>query len=148
MNPSDNSRVKILLTNSTVVEGTVKKWFGESIVLQSLNDDSTMIIINPQQNVMLVKVYSESASEEPDYENKTEEPMTTFVEEPQTQLQLEFEEVLDQPSDDPIRNKTLAHLRTLMAEEDRQIIANKLKSHHIGDAKRVQYEQPNFIKKA
>jgi hypothetical protein len=149
MNPPDNSHVKILLTNSTLVEGIVEEWFGNAVKLRSLQDNSYLIINNPQENIMLTKVFLGEPTEETAEETADESSYTPplMYEDPQTELDQEFEQVYNQPSGDPVRDKSLAELKTLMAEQDRQIIANKLRSHHIGDTKKVKYEQPGFLKK-
>lgn len=141
MIPPENSRVKVLLRNNTVAEGIVKEW-GESIKLQSLDEQSYMIILHPNEDIILFKVFLEGNSEEMKISSKYESR-----EETKTELENRFQQVLDQPSDDANRIKSLAELRLLLAQEDRQIIANKLKQHHIGETKKVEYGYPRFLKK-
>jgi hypothetical protein len=148
MIPPDKSHVKILLRNNTIVEGVVEEWYGNVVKLQSLDDKSYVIIPHPEEDIILIKVFLEPATEE----TSTETPMETPVEEhdpveTKTELEEKFQQTLEQPSGDPLRDKSLAELKTLMAAQDRQIIANKLKSHHLGETKKVKYGYPGFFKK-
>ena len=46
-----------------------------------------------------------------------------------------------------LRNKKLAELKIMANDAERQIIANKLKTHFPSQVKGVQYGQPRFFKK-
>jgi hypothetical protein len=135
MNPPINSHVKILLRNNTTAEGIVKEW--DTIVkLQSLDGQSYMIILHPQEDIILIKVFLEE-----NYRKNIQE------ESQKTELEQQFQQVVEQPSDDPTRIKSLVELRGLLAKQDKQIIANKLKQHYIGTARKVEYGVPRFFKK-
>lgn len=140
MTPPENSHVKILLRNNTVAEGIVKEW-GDSIKLQSLDEQSYMIILHPKEDIILFKVFLKDNLEEIKMSAEEE------LEENKSELENRFQQTLEQPSDDPARIKSLAELRVLLAQEDRQIIANKLKQHYIGQPKKVEYGSPRFLTK-
>lgn len=133
MIPPIESHVKILLRNNATVEGIVKEWSTEVIKLQSLDDQSYIIIPNPAQDIILIKVFLERPAEE-----KTEI---------KTKLEQRFQQMMEQPSDNPIRNKSLAELKILLSEQDKQIVANKLKNHYPNEAKKVEYGYPRFLSK-
>jgi hypothetical protein len=123
------SHVKILLKNNTIVEGIVEEW-GDNIKLSSLEKDSYIIIQNPKENIVLVKIF---------IKNKL----------PQEKIDLEenFQQVVQSPSEDPLRLKSLVELKGLMCKQDKQIISDKLKNHHIESNQLVTYATPNFFKK-
>lgn len=137
MIPPNNSHVKILLRNNTTVEGIVQEW-GDTVKIQSLGGQNYMIILHPKEDIILIKVFLNNLPEEKVFSNS---------EEPQNELEQKFQHILEQPSDDPKRIQSLAELRVLLAKEDRQIIANKLKNHHVGETKKVKYGYPRFFSK-
>lgn len=53
--PKD-SLVKIYFKNGTVIEGIVLTWSDKKGLLRSLSGDSRMIIYNPIENVMMIKL--------------------------------------------------------------------------------------------
>jgi hypothetical protein len=141
MKQEAGQHVKILLVNSTIVEGIVEEWNDESMILKSIGEKSYIIIKRPQSDIMLIKVMLDSVAEK----NKIEPKLDTN--DYKSELNSEFNRVYNQPSGDPLRDKRLAELKILINEADRQIISNKLKSHHIGNAKKVKYEYPGFFTK-
>lgn len=138
MTPPDKSHVKILLKNNATVEGIVQEW-GTNIKLRSLDDQSYMIIPHPESDIVLIKVFHSDTFEE------KEKIEIVSEEEIKTELEQQFQQVVKQPSDDPTRHKSLAELKVLLANQDRQIIANKLRSHHLGETKKVEYGYPGFL---
>lgn len=137
MIPQTGQHIKCMLKNNVVVEGILEDWFANGVKLKSLDGKRLVLITNPN-DIMMITVFLE-----PDEEaEKIVKP-----EVPQTELGEKFQEVYEQPSGDPLRDKSLAELRGMMAEEERQMIANKLRSHHIGDTKKVKYGYPGFFKK-
>jgi sRNA-binding regulator protein Hfq len=137
MIPPLKSRVKILLRNNTITEGIVQEW-SDTVKLQSLDDKSYMIILHPKEDIILIKVY---------LNNSLKEEISSNSEESQNELEQKFQQTLEQPSDDPNRIQSLAELRILLDKENRQMIVNKLKSHHIGETKKVEYGHPRFFSK-
>ena len=142
MIPPTNSHVKILLRNNTIIEGIVQEWYGNLVKLQSLDDKSYVIIPHPEQDIILIKVFLDPNAKEENLESQEAESK-----EVKTELEQQFQQTLEQPSGDPLRDKSLAELKTLMAAQDRQIVANKLKNHHIIETKKVKYGYPGFFKK-
>lgn len=139
MIPPNKSHVKILLRNNATVEGIVQEW-SNFIKLQSLDEQSYMIIPRPEDDIILIKVFLENPSEE-------KEKIKTTSEEIKTELEQQFQQVVEQPSDDPTRHKSLAELKVLLVNQDRQIITDKLRSHHLGETKKVEYGYPGFLPK-
>ncbi|CAB4196521.1 hypothetical protein UFOVP1290_41 [uncultured Caudovirales phage] len=133
--------VKILLINSTIVEGIVEEWNDESIILKSIGEKSYVIIKRPQSDIMLIKVMLETTAEKNNFE--PEQNLSDY----KSELNSEFDSTYNQPSGDPLRDKRLAELKILINEADKEIISNKLKSHHIGNTKKVKYEYPGFLTK-
>ncbi len=136
--------VKILLVNSTIVEGIIEEWNDDSIILKSIGEKSYVIINRPQSDIMLIKVMLDYAPEKNKTLNKEQEQVTNTYKE---ELSSEFAKVYNQPSGDPLRDKRIAELKILINEADKEIISNKLKNHHIGNTKKVKYEYPGFFTK-
>jgi len=133
MIPPDKSRVKILLRNNTIAEGIVQEW-ADTVKLRSLDDQSYMIILHPKEDIILIKVFLERPSEEKEEIKPTSE------------LEQKFQQTIEQPSDEPTRHQSLAELRILLSQQERQILANKLRQHHLGETKKVEYGYPRFFK--
>jgi hypothetical protein len=138
MIPPEKSHVKILLKNNATVEGIVQEW-GINIKLRSLDDQSYMIIPHPESDIVLIKVFHSDTFEE------KEKIETASEDEVKTKLERQFQQVIEQPSDDPTRHKSLAELKVLLANQDRQLIADKLRSHHLRETKKVEYGYPGFL---
>lgn len=136
MIPPDKSHVKILLRNNTIVEGIVQEW-SDNIKLQSLDDQSYMIILHPKEDIILIKVFLERDESEGEKEEIK----------PTSALEQKFQETVEQPSDEPTRHQSLADLRVLLSQQERQILANKLRQHHLGETKKVEYGYPRFFSK-
>lgn len=136
MTPPINSHVKILLRNNTITEGIVQEW-SNIVKLQSLDDQSYMIIFHPEDDIILLKVFLDQAPAE----------KVKIISKEQSELEEKFQRIVEQPSDDLNRHQNLAELRVQLAKQERQIIANKLKDHHIGQTQKVTYEQPRFFPK-
>lgn len=132
--------VKIILRNGAMAEGTVEEWYANEVKLKSLDGESILIITHPAEDIMLIKVFLEKESEEE--ENLlTEEDADEFAE------QFTEAEATHDPTD-PDSRKSLAQLRIEMIQQERKIIAEKLKNHSpsTGPGK-VQYGYPGLGKK-
>lgn len=154
MIPPTDSHVKILLRNNTIVEGIVKEWYGNVVKLQSLDDKSYVIIPHPEEDIILIKVLEGMPKIDlplVDEVTDTTDTVTTeavhMVEREKSQLESQFEEAQNLPTDDPDKAKTLAQLRILMAEQDKKIISQKVRNHYPSEAKKVKYGYPGFFKK-
>lgn len=134
-----DTHVKILLRNNTIAEGVVQEW-SNIVKLKSVDDQSYMIILHPEEDIILIKVFLENSLEE-----KIKTIFKEDSEEVKTELEQKFQQTIDQPSDETARHKSLAELRVLLSQQERQIIANKLRQHHLGQAKKVEYGYPRFF---
>lgn len=138
ISPPIGSHVKVLLRNATTVEGIVETWNDQNIKLISLDQKSYCILYEPKQDILLVKVFIEPVKEI---------ETTPIPEKKKIELEQQFQKTYQEPSEDPLRVKKIAELKIMMAAQERQITANKLKQHHIPTVVPVNYEQPNFFKK-
>lgn len=133
--------VKLVFRNSTQLEGLVETWENNMAVLASKDQKSKMIVLNVSSDVMAIKVALDEGSQ---------------PEQPQTQSQLQkskaedlqdkFEEVKSAPSQDNLRIKNLADLRTMIINEEKNIVREKLRSHYPTTVGQSYYGNP-FIKK-
>lgn len=126
------SHVKCVLQNSTVVEGIVLEWSNKIVKLKSLDETNIMIITHPEEDIRLIKVYVVE-----DKKNNV----------PLSDLEQQFKEEVEKPTNSDLRLKNLVDLKKMMAEQEKKIISEKLKSHHIGNVHGVKYEYPGFLKK-
>jgi hypothetical protein len=138
MNTYVGQHVKCFLRNSAVVEGIVIEW-DKTIELQSLDRKSILIIHHPDEDIILTKML---LSEETHQNVQSLEQ--AFKKLPTT------EEVAEDEKLDPmtLQAKSAAELRIELAKQERKILVEKLKDHHLGQTQRVEYGQPKFIKKA
>ncbi len=118
MKPEKGQYVKCLLTGGPLVEGIVEEW-SNYVRLKSNND---YYIIHNIKDIILTKIINQVS----------EIPLET--------LEKEFQETYEKPSDDHLRVKQLTDLRVLMAQQEKKIIEDQLKSHTISGAKPVKYE--------
>lgn len=123
MKPQINQHVKCVFRNGTVVEGIVESWDKEAI-LTSLDGANKLIIMRPDDDIMLIKLVLKS------------QKLSL------SELEHQFEKTLAQPSDTPNRLETLAELRTQLAEAEKQVVAQKMKDHHIGTPRLTKYQSP------
>jgi hypothetical protein len=108
--------VKCVFKNGTVIEGIVIDWLVGQVQLQSLNDESIMIITHPEEDIMLIKILADKPSE------KIES----------SALQEEIKEKLEEAhsqEDSELQDKTITELKQLVRSQEKQIIANKIKEH-------------------
>lgn len=129
MRPEIGQRVKCVLNNGTVIEGIVKNW-GNEVELLSLDEQSILIIPRPTTDIMLIKIMLKS---------KKKETVSNLEE--------EFDKVYEQPSNDDLRLNKMVELKTLLADQERAIIKNKLHNHQIGNIRKVEYGFPGLGKK-
>lgn len=135
MNIDCGRHIKIILKNNIIVEGIVEFWADKDCLLKSLDDDSIFLIPNPNSDIIMVKMF-----------NKSKKPIQIETEK-KSELEKKFEETYEKPSDDDLRLKNLAELKSELIEQEKKIIANKLKNHHIGEIKKVQYGNHYLNKK-
>jgi hypothetical protein len=138
MMPTSGQHVKCILKNGAVVEGIVEEWSTNSVELRSLDGESILIIPRPNEDIMLIKVLLEKLK--PEVEIIKEK----IIE--KGSLEEELQKTVEQTSND-LRLKKMAELKILLAQQERKIITDKLKDHHISDVRKAQYERPGFFKK-
>jgi hypothetical protein len=113
--------IRCVFKNGTVIEGIVKEWVIGSVQLQSLNDESIMIILHPEEDIMLIKVLADEP-EEPAEEEKDAPPL-------KEEIVAKLEEIRTEEDTD-LQGKSIAELKQLVKAQERQIIANKIKEHY------------------
>ncbi len=131
--------VKCLLKNNSVVEGTVMEWEDTHVKLEALDHSSILIIHHPQEDIILTKIVLDDDVAD-DYKEPAETPIRTDLEE-------EFDQAYNQPSGNDLRTKRLAELRIEMANHEKKMVREKLRHHHLGEVKKVEYGTPGFLKK-
>jgi hypothetical protein len=122
--------VKILFRNNASVEGIVDTWEVDNYVLKSLDGKSFLIIQNPNQDIVLIKVII----------NDTAKVTVTDHIKP---INVEPENTEELNKD--LRYKKLAELRIAKIEQEKKIIAEQLKSHTITNTAPIgKYIIPNI----
>jgi hypothetical protein len=135
-----NKKVKLLLSGNIIVEGVVKSWNANSVHLISLDGSSTSIITHPNEDIRVIKVFEDKVED-------VELPKNTTSKATVSSLQNKFEETYKQPTSDNLRLKKLVDLKKDLIQQEKEIIANKLKEHTVEEVRKVKYEQPGFFKK-
>ena len=133
-----NSNVKILLRNNTIIEGKVLLW--DNIVKLQDKDNSILILPNPTQDIIMIKVIFENSQPT----NKPQIPKIEIKEIPK-HLDKHLKDEYNKPTEEPLRLKKLAQLKTDLLKQEKAIIANKLKDHVPGQISPPNYQNP-FIK--
>ncbi len=126
--------VKCVLTNSSVVEGTVTEFCDDYLKLKSLDDNDLFIINNPRQNIVVTKI------------SLNKEVKSKLIHD-KKELEKRFQEIHNKPSDDKLRNTNLAKLKMMLIEQERKIVSEAVKNHNIGEVKQTKYVSPDFFKK-
>ena len=136
-----NKHVQILLQNNMILEGVVKYWDNNQVIIVSLDDQSASVILHPKEDIRIVKILKNTVL--------SDIPVKP-AEDPEQQLkniENKFKETYQAPSDNDLRLKNLVDLKSELIRQEKLIIANKLKEHTIGEVKAVKYEQPRLFKK-
>lgn len=129
MNPQKGQYVKCILRNNVIIEGNVESWSSGKSVLQSFDESSVSIIQHTSQDVVAFKIILKKPTQI------------------KKELEDKFEQVSKNIGDDELRLKNMAELKILMIEEEKKIISDKIKDHHINNNRKTIYEQPGFFKK-
>lgn len=140
MIPQAGQHVKCVLRTGTMAEGIVEEWNNNVVQLRSLDGESILIIPHPNEDIMLIKIV---LGKPKDHVEEIKEKST----ENKSELEEKFQTIYEQPSDDNLRTKKMVELKILMIEQDKKIVADKLKDHRIGDTRKVEYGQPKFFSK-
>jgi hypothetical protein len=139
--------VKLLLQNNLMMEGIVQEWSNKKVALLALDGKSTSIIAHPRYDIRVIKLIHEEKSLQEPKDQITEKPVSSDLEDSKSELDKKFNQVKQSPSDNQLRIKTLAELKSELIEQEKIMIASRLKEHNIGEVKTVRYEQPRFFKK-
>ena len=126
--------VKCVLTNSSVIEGTVIEFCDDYLKLKSLDDNDLFIINNPKQNIVVTKI------------SLNKEVKSKLIHD-KKELEKRFQETYNKPSNDNLRNNNLAKLKMMLIEQERKIVSEAVKNHNIGEVKHTKYVSPDFFKK-
>ncbi len=131
MIPKLNQHVKCIFNTGIIVEGIVIKWEDKNIELKSLNDNSILLILRPEEIVFIKIMLNEQLD------------TSKII------LEKELESILkkDHNPYDIDRNKRLVDLRVDLIKQERKIISEKLKDHAPTNITKVKYEYPSFNKK-
>ncbi len=122
--------IKCYLVSSALVEGNVEEYNDNLIKLSSKEDNSFILIFNPKRDIVFVKVCAPKVT----YDNLSE------------QFQEELKVVPKNEQELDSKNMKLAQLKIMLNKKEKEILANKLKEHTVGQIKEVKYEQPRFTK--
>jgi hypothetical protein len=121
--------VRCILKNNLLLEGIVDSWSETISVIKSKDGLQSNVILNTLQDVMVVKIIHKQPTQL------------------KTELEQQFAETVSAPSNDDLRLKKMAELKSLLAEQEKKIVTEKLRSHQIGEVKKVNYEYPRFRQK-
>lgn len=141
----DGKKVKILLKIGGSVEGFVKIWNEEYVLLTNFDSKNQLIINDPQQNILMIHVILEEISK------KVLEPVEpkvleqTLVDPDPKELQLDHYE-----PDSTLRFKKLAELRQAQLKEHKLNLSKHLTNWKNGQANKNYgeidyYGNPSFI---
>ncbi len=135
MIPQAGQYVKIVFRNATQAEGVVESWSDETTILRSPDKKSVFIIQKTAEDVMAVKIML-------DYSG------FTSLEKKLEETKEKFKQVYDEPtvSADDLRIKSMAQLKTAMIEQERKILAERMKEHRPTGIK-SSYQYPDFFQK-
>jgi hypothetical protein len=146
MIPNVKDFVVLIFKNSLRVEGFVNFWSEKKIILESRNKDC-FIVINDFSEVLAYKIIKDIQKQ--DQNNKSEKSESirqSLYNDYDTQSYMKDKNI-HRNDDGSLDIKSLAELRKMEAECERQIIINKLKDHRISGIQSVKYDTPRFFKK-
>lgn len=128
MNLEKGQKIKCVLKTGMILEGKVESFSNTELVLLSLDEKNLFIIPNFSENVAVIKLEISS-------ENKINPPQKI--------------EMAEKPTNpyDLSRNKSLAELKIMADQQEREIISNRLRNHSPTAQTRPQYQYPSFFKK-
>lgn len=158
MIPKDGDHVKVLFRNGTLIEGTVVEWYGNYALLKSIVDESTMIITNPGEDIMLIKIIPSKNEAITIPLEGPRSPAEVFRDPPkwatpsgrntEENLEEKFQQIAESadPYDD-VQNQKLADLYAEKAKQEKEIIGKKLRTHYPSQVRRPEYGQFGLFKK-
>lgn len=131
MIPTPGQHVKLFYRNNAVVEGIVHTW-GDPVVLISLSDNAFIIIPDVKVDICLIKVMR-SAPEAYEPHHKPQETTS------QQQISAKLQETLIEPDPD-LQKLSIAELKQLANQQERQILAGKIRQHFSGNPSKSPYD--------
>jgi hypothetical protein len=130
MIPQKGQHVQCLHRLGGTVEGIVEKWSEEESILRTLDGKHILLIPKTAEDIRLIKI-SLPEKTVPEIKNAIKEKLNE----------------VQQPTGDPEADAfNLKELRKMVIEQEKKIIADKIKEHHIGDVKKVTYGFPTFAR--
>jgi hypothetical protein len=132
-----NNNVKIYLRNNLVISGIVESWSARECKLISTDGSNCIILPNPLSDIVAVFILTEPSVKE----------KIVIREETISELEKKFEETYNEPSSDDLRIKKLSELKILLAQQEKKIVAEKLKDHTLPMPKETKYGYPRLPKK-
>ena len=145
MIPQLGQHIKCIFKNGTIVEGIVEEWLATSVILKSLSDQSLMIILHPNDDIMMIKIL---VNEPEENSENIPDPPDTEPEFIQQQIRAKLKE-LEKPTENlELQNKNITELKQLAKEQDKQIMINKIKEHfpsHLRPSKSNYAAQSNVV---
>lgn len=144
MIPQKGQYVKVVFRNSTQMEGIVESWSDNKSVLLAQDKQSLMVIMKTSEDVLAFKIILNHMTLE-DAKKKLEETQDKFrqiLQQPVAPKDLEEQGL----TAIQIKGKNLAQLKSLMIEQEKKIIAEKIREHTLHDIRTTRYEQPRFHK--
>ena len=133
-----NTHIKCILSNNISIEGYFISSSNDDIRIYSLDKKSVIVINNPKQNVILTKIFLQ---EEMEQKSEIKEQAPPILEEEK----IEVVNNNNQENED-LKLKNLAELKILKNEQEKKIIAEKLRGHTITGASEVRYTIPSFFR--
>jgi hypothetical protein len=138
-----NQHIKCIFRNGTVVEGMVEEWVPGAHYLRSLLDQSLMIILRPEDDIMMIKIMPDPSEEIVEDKLKN----NSSPDQIQEQIRAKLKTVEDPNVDPELQALSITELRNLAIKQERQILVNKVREHFpSGSVKKSNYiPQTNII---
>lgn len=133
MNIKAGKFIKIVFKNNSIIQGIVEEWSDKEVVLFNTEKNKQYIVYNISENALLVQIDQQSKAQIK--EEPAIIPEVSIIEPGMTDYDLAR-----------LKAKKIAELKVLEAEQEREIVKNKLKSANVPEVHPV-YQIPNFFKK-
>lgn len=124
-----NQYIKIMFKNGISIEGIVISWEQDNFVLKSDREESFFIIQNPKDDIIAIKIMIKQKQIAP-----------------AIAPQIPINET-NKLSEEELKIRKIADLRIALAQQEKEIISNKLKNDTINEVRKVEYGLPGFFKK-
>lgn len=151
---SRGTRVLLMFRTSVSSEGFIESWSEETgYILRTLSNDGFIIINNPKEDLIAVKIVCSSKEEVKQISNYIESTINRqnvlisnkIKEQPNNQID-NSSQADEQDENLDFKLRKLADLKIMAAKQDREIISSKLKDHSFTEMKPVTYGIPLNIK--